>query len=141
MKRLIALSATLLLGACASAGQIETSAAPKKLEPYAADWRQKVAAFVRASSREPASIRDAQISEPLPEIQGPEIAKVMGPRWVVCVSLNSRNGLGGYTGRTMYHVAMRDGEVSSLFRASEMGPTCAGAKLVPFPEVNGKAGA
>lgn len=143
----MALGASLLGSGCTNAPGAsispglsgETASTPAKaLDPHPADWRAKVAASIKASWKDPASIRDAQVAAPVPESAPADIARIVGQRWVVCVSLNAKNSFGGYAGRTMYHIPIKDGQILPAHPASEMGPTCGGAKLAPFPEVNGR---
>lgn len=139
-KTFLGLIAIALAGCASPGGGLTTASAPAPKtiqEPYPTEWRHKVAAFVKANWKDPASIRDAELAAPVVEIIPANLNIAFAPRWVVCVSLNAKNSFGGYTGKTMHQVLMRDNRVLAVQPASQMGPTCDNAKLEPFSEING----
>ena len=138
MQRISACVLSLAIAGCAAdAGP----PLPQSLaEPPPVEWRAKLAAHVKATFKDVASIRDAAIArEPVAEIVPAQVQNVMRPRWVVCFAANARNGFGGYSGPTVYQATFRDGHVLAVHRAADQGTTCNSVPLQPFPEINGAA--
>lgn len=73
---------------------------------------------------DPYSVRDLTISEPR---QGTVWTGLLNqgavPAWYVCAGLNARNAYGGYTGRQIYVLFIRDGRVIADERAGPSAHT------------------
>lgn len=67
-------------------------------KPVTSTVRKNIAEAARTALKDPYSVRDAEISH----IMG------KGPNTYVCVMANTKNGFGGYTGRTGYTVFMNN---------------------------------
>lgn len=82
--------------------------------------------------RDPDSIRDAKISEP--------ITCPAGRNTCVCIELNARNAYGGYTGMQELMVHFLTPDTPQIFGDKGLGelarPYCRG--YVPFPELNAR---
>ena len=83
----------------------QANAAPLIAPP---DYRQQVAAVVRASLRDPSSIADPEISAPKPMWMG------AATRVAACVRFNARNGFGGMTGRQTYIAVFVGGRLAGI---------------------------
>jgi len=136
MHRIAVCALLLVLAGCAATAGPPL---PQTIEdPPPAEWRAKLAAHVKATFKDPASIRDAAIAAaPVPEIVPAQLQHTLRPRWVVCFAANAKNGFGGYNGLTVYQATFRDGQVLAVHPARDMGPACNGVALQPFPEING----
>lgn len=85
--------------------------------------------------KDPDSIRDAAIGVPHACVGGLSHVADM-PNVCVCVELNARNSLGGYTGLKRTEVLIRDTRVVDVITpAREMTYPC--GAMTPFPEMNG----
>ena len=136
MHRISICALALALAGCAAAAGPPLPQTIEDLPPT--EWRAKLAAHVKASFKDPSSIRDAAIAAaPVPEMVPAQVQHFMRPRWVVCFAANARNGFGGYNGLTVYQATFRGDQVLSVHPARDMGATCNGVQLHPFPEING----
>jgi len=129
MKRLTITALPILLAACVT----DPSAPPAVTaqEPMPVTYRQAAREYLRTKLFDPYSVRDAMISEP-----AQRSSWVMGvpPAWTVCVRMNAKNRMGGYTGLKETVLLYRAGKVA---KATD-GPApyyCGDAKYDPFPEL------
>ena len=105
------------------------------------DYRAKVQERVKATWKDPYSIRDARIAVPkrddfpLPLPSGLWASGV----WVACIQANSKNSFGAYTGQTIHAAVFIDGMVQHILQAPRWDSFCADAVWTPFPEINGTA--
>ncbi|WLR90953.1 hypothetical protein [Shinella zoogloeoides] len=97
---IILATATVALSGCMTGPQQIASQ-----KPVTKEVRVAIAEAARNALRDPYSVRDAEISW------------IMGNAThnYVCVRANSKNGFGGYTGRTGYVVAMSNGRPTGAY--------------------------
>lgn len=122
MKRLIFVIATCTtLAGCQTAGERFA-----QQRPATSAERASIVAGARNVMRDPYSIRDAEISNFVPD--------VTGKNGHICVVANAKNAFGGYTGRKGWLVAMVDGKAVNAW---EDHPMCGLAQMryQPFPEI------
>jgi hypothetical protein len=103
VKRIAFLTIAGLLTGCMTGP--EQLASQKPVTPAV---RQAIAQAARTTLRDPYSVRDAEISW----IMGRE------PNTYVCVKANTKNGVGGYVGRTGYVVALNNGKPINVIENS-----------------------
>lgn len=99
MKRLAIVAGLLVIGGCIT-GTPEDKARAVRQMP--ADYKARVVQYYRESLKDPYSIRDAQISQPLPIFVG-RANGYYAPG--VCVRLNGKNSFGAYIGLQTRYVA------------------------------------
>jgi hypothetical protein len=114
--RLALFSVPLLLSLCAC-----SSAPPRPQElssanygPYPQDYQQRIAAFMQANLRDPGS---AMYTAPKPPVKAYAGMRNYTYGWATCMSVNAKNGFGGYTGANLYYFLFRDGSVALFERA------------------------
>lgn len=90
-------------------------------------YRVAVAADLRSTLKDPASVRGAFISQPFVRQMG------AGERWVVCIRLNAKNGFGGYSGQADELAVFADGRLVSISEAT--AGECREAPMTTFHEV------
>lgn len=119
-----------LLGFAALTGcvspEMEQKMMDSQVQPTGAD-KAAVIKYVKDTFFDPYSIRDVTISN--------VITSPTQPEWrAVCVRMNAKNRMGGYTGQTYTSIRMKDGvAVSSLTDA--LGCMDGRLKFYPFPEL------
>jgi hypothetical protein len=122
-------AAALALAGCqtvAPEGPLAAAAPAQTLPP---DYRQRIVERARKTFFDPYSIRDAQISAPIP---GTSFA---GQVLTVCVLANAKNRMGGYTGIKPTSFTFRNGEID-VVDSEYSALTCGSAKgYEPFPEL------
>jgi hypothetical protein len=102
----------LATGACATAWE------PKPPPPESSNvapvrHRAEILAHLRATLKDPTSVRDAHISQPFLRWMG------AGNRYVVCIRFNAKNSFGGYTGPKDHMAVYVAGELSSIDSADD----------------------
>src|SRR5436305_484800 len=131
LKRAAVLVLPLALGACAGdggSGSI-TATADRGVadQPYPANYRPELLAFMKTYLNNPVGVKDAAVAEPVQRTVGGRL------RYVVCLRYNAKDIDGSYRGtreRAMLFVDAR------LDRIVEDGSeTCAGAAYAPFPDL------
>lgn len=130
----LALAAGLLAGCAGTPPNAPESAtharAAEPAAPTPADYRKATAGALRATLKDPGSVRSPQISPPGPTLLG---AARGGPTATVCVRMNAKNSFGGYTGIQDTAVVFQHGAVVDIFGGYL--PTCQGRRYEPFPEL------
>ena len=129
-KRAIALSVLALLTSPVAA-QDQMPAGFDDPGPKPTDVLPPIVANLRATLRDPASVRDFRLCEP--EVSKPFRYPGVGntwerARWTVRFSLNGRNGFGGYAGRQAFSATYRDGKLTDV-ASPNLGPDL-NAKMV-----------
>lgn len=135
-KRTLVLLA-LLVGACAPT--VDNS----KSGPYPDNYRQLVAAHVRQNFFDPYSIRDASVSEPVKgamNVVGKPAWTPAQQGWLVCLRVNAKNRMGGYTGLSTTGYLISNGAI--VDSDEQPGPVCDARTFLPWPELEiaGKLG-
>jgi hypothetical protein len=100
---------------------------PARNIPPSADYRAEIAAHLRATLKDPSSIRDAMIGEPQQTWMG------VAYRYTVCVRMNAKNSYGGYAGPQDHLVVFLDGRPFSVQEA--LSVQCGRAAYAPYPEL------
>lgn len=97
-------------------------------QPYPANYRPELLAFLRTYLNEPRGVREAAIAEPAQKTVGGRL------RYVVCVRFNARgSGGGAYAGVKERGAMYIDGRFDRMIEdAAEL---CEGATYAPFPEM------
>jgi hypothetical protein len=130
-KRAAILLLPLLLAACAGDGQSSITYTDDRgvaNQPYPANYRPELLAFLRAYVNNPVGVKEAVMAEPAQRTVGGRL------RYVVCLRYNpkdttSNNYLGVRERAVLYVDARLDRVVED---ASEI---CAGAAYAPFPDM------
>jgi hypothetical protein len=110
MRALASLPLAVALAGCAASTPAPQLVAPvSATEVQPANPRAEIAAYLRATLKDPTSVRDPMIGEPQNTWMG------VGYRYTVCVRFNAKNSYGGYTG-PQNHLAVF---VTAAFPASK----------------------
>ena len=122
-RRIAVLAVLLPLAACVGGGDDVYYARPKNTDvpqPFPANYRAELLAFLRTYLNDPTNIRQAAIAEPaLREIGGYR-------RYYVCVRYDARDSGGGYTGLSDRAALYLDGRFDRLLeRQTELCGTAA----------------
>jgi hypothetical protein len=97
-------------------------------DPMPPNYREQVAAEVRKTFFDPYTVRDAQISAPIPGVS------FLGAMNSVCVRANAKNRMGGYTGAKDTVFVFRGGVITTADQ-QYAGMICSTAAYEPFPEI------
>jgi hypothetical protein len=96
-------------------------------QPFPANYRTEIVAFMRTYLNNIAGLRDTGIAQPVQRTVGGRL------RYVSCVRYAARNSDGGYQEPGVRAIVFVDGR---LDRVTENGTElCAGAAFAPFPEL------
>ncbi len=117
------LVSTLMLGGCAGFGPVSDAG------PYPTDYKALAARYVNATFKDPDSIKNAAIAKPMP------YKNALGVGYVLCISANSKNSFGGYTGNRLTTAWLDSNRRIRDFNAPSL---CDTAVFEPWPEMNGK---
>lgn len=118
-KIFIACATTAILTGCASLDKPNLS-----LGPFPTDYKTTIKKEVLRSFFDPYSIRDASISAPIR-------SRIIEPKgWLVCLEVNAKNRMGGYTGlsRTAYYIRL-GGQVIGIEDGDSGNWTCSGQTI------------
>ena len=129
-RRMTVLAMLLPLAACVGGGDETYYARPKNTDvpqPFPANYRAELLAFMRTYLNDPTNIRQAAIAEPaLREIGGYR-------RYYVCLRYDARDSSGRYTGVSDRAALYLDGRFDRLLeRQTEL---CGAAAYSAFPEL------
>jgi hypothetical protein len=121
MKRLLPL---MLLAGCASAPTAET------LGPAPAAWKETLRAYMLQTYKDPYSLRDVAVADPVPGT----FSYKQG--WVACVRVNAKNAYGGYTGLQTTGFVF---EGDHVLIGDDNNAACRqDLAYIPWPEMNGQ---
>lgn len=120
MKRLTIVAAVLALTGCQTAADRF-----EQQRPATSAEKASIISGAREVMRDPYSIRDAEISYFVPD--------VTGKNGHICVKVNAKNAMGGYTGRKGWLIAIVNGQAVNAW---EGHPMCSLPQMRyhPFPE-------
>lgn len=90
---------------------------------YSADYRDLVVRNKASFFKDPASIKDAMVAAPTPNMFG----------WQVCLQANAKNSFGGYTGRQTHIVQIYRNGAPPIMQEPTIYDSCNG--YMPFPEI------
>ncbi|MGB6119092.1 MAG: hypothetical protein WBF87_12810 [Mesorhizobium sp.] len=124
MKNAIIVAAALALAGCQTSEELHSAVAMSQPVPPAI--KAAIVAAARDTLVDPYSVRDAEISHMMFNAKS-------GLHWV-CVKANSKNRMGGYTGRQALEVWVRNGQLAGNLPNS---PACnlPSLRWEPFTEL------
>jgi hypothetical protein len=131
--RRLALLVLLLLplGACAfGSGEEMYFARPRDVaaaQPFPANYRAELLAFLRTYLNDPTNVREAAISEPIQRDLGGT------RRYFLCVRYNARDSSGQYTGVADHAALYLDGRFDRLIEKPQ--DLCPAQAYAAFPEL------
>lgn len=133
MNRSAFLLAALAISGCASNQQMTTGSIPAA----PVDYRAQVANRVMSDFKDPGSIQNAKIAAPKLDMNPLPLPSGLwsSGHWVVCMSANSKNSFGGYTGQQSLAAVFIDGKVEGLIGNARWTAFCADAQYEAFAEV------
>lgn len=122
----------LLLSACLSSGEDSRSISftddrGYSSQPYPANFRNEVLAFMRTYLNSPSGVREAMMAEPVQRTIGGRL------RYVTCLRYAARESDGGYREPRDRAVVYVDARLDRLLE--NPGDACAGATYAAFPEL------
>jgi len=97
------------------------------IQPFPANYRAEVPAFMKTYLNNPVGVRDALMSEPI------QRAVVGRQRYVSCLHFSPREADGTYRGTRETAVLFVDGRLDRMIE--NPGELCAAAAYQPFPEL------
>lgn len=118
------------LAACAGSGDNSISFTDDRgvaNQPYPANYRAEVLAFLKTYLNDPTGVRDAQMAEPVQRTVGGRL------RYVSCLRYNPRESDGSYRGSRERGIVYVDGRLDRI--TENISDICAGAAYAPFPEL------
>jgi hypothetical protein len=122
------LACAVAVGACSlgrlSGDDPSPSEAPANLRE--ANYKPDILAMLRVYLNDPTQVRDAGISDPMPQPNS------RGQRHIVCLRLNAKKSSGEYAGIKEYVAIFVAGRLDQLIDAKD--DQCATAEFHPFPE-------
>jgi hypothetical protein len=99
-KRLIFVVLSVALAGCA------TGSRPSgEVGPFPSNYRELVAQHIRAEFLDPSSLQDVWIAPPY------RARLMFTDGWMVCVRVNAKNAMGGYTGQQGYGYLIVNGVI------------------------------
>jgi hypothetical protein len=96
-------------------------------QPFPADYRAQLLAFLRTYINNPVGIRDAAMAEPVQRTVGGRL------RYVSCLRYNARELDGSYRGVVERAVVYVDARLDRILEKT--GDVCAGVTYAPFPDL------
>jgi hypothetical protein len=120
----------ILLAACADGedrGISFTDDRGTANQPYPANYKAEMLAFLRTYLNDPVGVREASMAEPVQRTVGGRL------RYVSCLRYNARESDGSYQGAHEHGVVYVDGRLDRIIE--NVSDTCAGAVYAPFPEM------
>jgi hypothetical protein len=96
-------------------------------QPFPANYRPELLAFLRTYLNDPRGVREAAIAEPAQKKVGGRL------RYVVCLRFNARSSGGTYAGAKERAAMYIDGRFDRMIE--DAGELCEGAAYASFPEM------
>jgi hypothetical protein len=100
-----------------------------EVPPAPANYRAQIVAKLKATLKDPYSVREPQISEPAPMWAG---LLRGGTGMAVCVRLNAKNSFGAYTGLQNHKFIFVDG---APLEVPDAAGNCKNVSFSPLPEL------
>ena len=120
----------LMLAACAGEGPASMTFTDDRgtaSQPYPANYKPELLAFMKTYLNNPAGVKEAVLAEPVQRSVGGRL------RYVTCLRYNAKDFDGNYRGQRERAVLFVDARLDRIVEdASEV---CAGAVYAPFPEL------
>ena len=124
---LTALSLAACAGNEANDFTLSNTKSSSAIQPYPANYRSDLPAFLRTYLNDPRGIREASIAEPIQRsIRGRQL-------YVACLRYNAREPGGDYSGARERAVVFIDGRLDRLIEQG--GEYCTGAIYQPYPDL------
>ena len=120
----------LLLAACAGDGPSSITYTDDRgvaNQPYPANYRPELLAFMKTYLNNPVAVKDAAIAEPVQRTVGGRL------RYVVCLRYNAKDADGSYRGVRERAILYVDARLDRI--VEDAGEPCAGAAYAPFPDL------
>jgi hypothetical protein len=96
-------------------------------QPYPANYRAELIAFLKTYLNDPVGVRDANMAEPVQRTVAGRL------RYIVCLRYNAREADGSYRGARERGVMYVDGRLDHIMENGS--DVCAGATYAAFPEM------
>jgi hypothetical protein len=96
-------------------------------QPYPANYKAEVLAFIRTYLNDPVGVREASMAEPVQRTVGGRL------RYISCLRYNARESDGSYRSSRERGVVYIDGRLDRIIE--NVSEACAGAAYAPFPEM------
>ena len=125
------IAAALLLGGCGGHhfGFGGRGGEGEGVNAYPQNYKADILAAMHAYLNDPTDIRDATMSEPMFKPVG------NGNRYIVCLRFDGKQDNGMYAGDKLIAAAFLAGRFDDFLDAAAARAPCAGAALMPFPEL------
>lgn len=120
----------LALAACAGDGPSSMTYTDDRgvaNQPYPANYRPELLAFMKTYLNDPVAVKDAAMAEPVQRTVGGRL------RYVSCLRYNAKDMGGNYRGLRERAVLYVDARLDRI--VEDAGEICAGAAYAPFPEL------
>ena len=96
-------------------------------QPYPANYRPELLAFMKTYLNNPVGVKDAAMAEPVQRTVGGRL------RYVVCLRYNAKDTDGSYRGVRERAILFVDARLDRI--VEDASEPCAGAAYAPFPEL------
>jgi hypothetical protein len=96
-------------------------------QPYPANYRSDILAFMHTYLNNPSGVRDAVIAEPVQRTVGGRL------RYITCLRFSPRESDGSYRPPRERAIVYVDGRLDRIIENA--GEPCAGATYAPFPDL------
>ena len=129
-KRAAILVLPLVLAACAGDGQNSITYTDDRgvaNQPYPANYRAELLAFMKTYLNNPVGVKDAAMAEPVQRTVGGRL------RYVSCLRYNAKGTDGGYLGMRERAILYVDARLDRI--VEDASDICAGTAYAPFPEL------
>ena len=129
-KRAAILLLPLALAACAGDGQNSITYTDDRgvaNQPYPANYRPELLAFMRTYLNNPVGVKDAAMAEPVQRTVGGRL------RYVSCLRFTARDAEGSYREPRERAIVFVDGRLDRV--VDNTSEPCAGAVYAPFPDL------
>lgn len=123
--RIALIQTILFLAGCAGPGQLATTGT-EHVGPYPENWEYLVRDYIKANFADPYSIRDAMAAPPYRN------SKLFYDTWTVCVRLNAKNQMGGYSGLTYYSFGIKNNAIDLVRYGNFDCERTSGAKALQY---------
>lgn len=107
INRIALICAALSLAGCAGFGQVSTSGL-ESVGPYPDNWESLVRDYIKTRFVDPYTIKDAMAAPPYRN------RKAFYDTWTVCLRMNAKNRMGGYTGLQYYSLGIKKGSIDQV---------------------------
>lgn len=125
MKILAAVLICIALSACGSLAKSESENDATR-GPYPTNWKSIVKQYIRSHYIDPTSVMDSEAAAPFKTRN-----TLMDATWSICIRNNAKNKFGGYTGRRLTILEVRNGQVDHT--QEDYADPCQDAQFEPLP--------